>query len=676
MRYAAAGLTAAFAATLAAGAWVAAAPAAEAPLIPRASFFGNPTKTAGRLSPDGKWMAWIAPRDGVLNIWVAPAADPAAAKPLTDEKQRPIRQYFWAQDSSTILFVNDKGGDENFLLYGVDITTGAQKALTPFENTRVYVAGTSKDRPDTVLVGVNNRDPKWHDAWEINLKTGAMKEVFRNDGFGAMTADEQLVPRIAAKVNDDGSVDYFKIVDGKAEAKPFTQVSFQDNDTSPLGFTQDGKTLYWADTRGRDKTAIVAQDWATGKTTLIAESDKADVAPALFNPTTGKLEAYVVNYLKNDWKALDPAIQADIDFLKTELKGEIGIASRTDADDRWIVGVDPVTAPASTWLYDRKARKLTKLYTSRPELEGQTLAAMYPVEIKSRDGKTLVSYLTLPAGTDPDGDGKPDKAVPMVLFVHGGPWARDRYGYNGAHQWYSNRGYAVLSVNYRGSTGFGKAFTRSSDGEWAGKMHDDLIDAVDWAVKGGIAQKDKVAITGGSYGGYATLVGMTFTPDTFACGVDIVGPSNLKTLYDTFPPYWTSGLSIWRKALGDPNTPEGLKLMQDRSPINRVDAIKRPLLIGQGANDPRVKKSESDQIVEVMKAKNIPVTYVLFPDEGHGFARPVNNMAFTATEEHFLAKCLGGRAEPYGTVLNGSSIQVPHGAEYAPGLKEALSTKK
>ena len=475
MRLAAAGFTAVLTAAVSTGAWIAAAPAisapaAEPPLIPRASFFGNPTKTAGRISPDGKWLSWIAPRDGVLNIWVAPTSDPSAAKPLTAEKNRPIRQYFWAADSSGILFINDKGGDENFLLYSVD-TNGAQKALTPFENTRVYVMGVSDDRPDTVLVGVNNRDPKWHDAYEVNIKTGAMKEVFRNDGYSGFVTDEQLNLRIAGKTNDDGSTDYYKVVNGKAETKPFAQVSFEDSDgTTPMGFTRDGKTLYWTDTRGRDKAAVVAQDWASGKTTIIGQSDKADAAPALFNPTTGKLEAYSVNYLRNEWIATDPSVKADIDFLEAELKGDIGVAARTTADDRWVVWVDPVTAPASTWLYERKTRKLTKLYVSRPELEGAPLAAQYPVEIATRDGKTLVSYLTLPKGSDPDGDGRPDKAVPLVLFVHGGPWARDQYGYNGWHQWLSNRGYAVLSVNYRGSTGFGKSFTRSSDGEWAGKM--------------------------------------------------------------------------------------------------------------------------------------------------------------------------------------------------------------
>ncbi len=652
---------------------IARTPAVQAELIPRSALFGNPTKAAARLSGDGKWLSWMAPKDGVLNIWVAPIGDPAAARAITNEKVRPIRQYFWSADSTMVLFINDKGGDENFLLYGIDVVTGEQKALTPFENTRVVLGGVSRERKDTVLVGINNRDPKWHDYYELNLKTGALREVFRNEGFGGVTADEQLTVQLATKVRDDGGVDYYRVAGGKAEAAPFTSVSFEDSSTGPAGFTRDGKTLYWIDTRGRDKAALVAQDWPGGEMKVVAQSDKADISGVLTNPMTDRLEAYSVNYLKTEWTAVDPAIKADLDFLAGKLKGQINITSRTNADDRWIVAVDPVTSAPANYLYDRPSKTLTLLFVTRPELEGKTLAAMTPVEIQSRDGKTLVSYLTLPAGSDADGDGKPDRPLPMVLVVHGGPWARDGYGYNSWHQWLSNRGYAVLSVNYRGSTGFGKSFTRASDGEWAGKMHDDLIDAVEWAVKGGVADRSKVAIAGGSYGGYATLVGLTFTPDVFACGVDIVGPSNLKTLYDTFPPYWTSGLSLWRKAIGDPNTPEGLKLMLDRSPITRVDSIRRPLLIGQGANDPRVKQSESDQIVAAMKAKGIPVTYVLFPDEGHGFARPVNNIAFNAVMESFLKGCLGGRAEPIGDALKGSTAQVPYGAEYAPGLAEAMA---
>jgi dipeptidyl aminopeptidase/acylaminoacyl peptidase len=317
---------------------------------------------------------------------------------------------------------------------------------------------------------------------------------------------------------------------------------------------------------------------------------------------------------------------------------------------------------------------MTRLFVARPELEGAPLVPMFPEEIKSRDGLNLVSYLSLPRSVDPKGSGKPSHPVPMVLFVHGGPWARDSFGSNRSHQWLANRGYAVLSVNYRGSTGFGKSFISKGDLQWGRKMHDDLLDAVDWAVKNGITTRDKVAIMGGSYGGYATLAGMAFTPTTFACGVDIVGPSNLFTLLQTIPPYWEAGKQQFYKRMGDPTTEEGRALLKERSPLNFADRISRPLLIGQGANDPRVNVRESDQIVAAMEAKHIPVTYVVFPDEGHGFARPVNNIAFNAVAENFLAPCLGGRAEPIGEALQASTAQVKQGAENVPGLSAAAAS--
>jgi dipeptidyl aminopeptidase/acylaminoacyl peptidase len=392
----------------------------------------------------------------------------------------------------------------------------------------------------------------------------------------------------------------------------------------------------------------------------------------MVNPVTGAIEAYSVNYLTTEWRALNPGTRAEFDFLKSKLPGQLAVTSRSDDDRIWTIGQDTVTAPTTLWLYDRKARTLTKLFTTRPELEGAPLQAMHPVEIKTRDGHTEVSYLTLPPGSDANGDGKPDKPVPLVLLVHGGPWGRDAYGINGLHQWLANRGYAVLSPNFRASTGFGKAWVNAGDMQWGRKMHDDLLDAVDWAVKGKVTTADKVAIMGGSYGGYATLVGMAFTPDAFACGVDIVGPSNLNTLLKTIPPYWQSVRSQFVRSIGDPDTAEGQALLKERSPLTKAADIRRPLLIGQGKNDPRVNKAESDQIVDAMKAKGIPVTYILFPDEGHGFARPQNNLAFYATTEHFLQKCLGGRAEPFGQAFAGSSIQVLYGAEFAPGLKSAM----
>ena len=631
------------------------------PLIERAKLFGNPTRTGGQLSPDGQWISFIAPRDGVLNVWVAPAATPDQAKPLTAEKTRPIRQAFWAPDSKSVLFINDKGGDENFLLYGVDVATATQKALTPFEKTRVELIGSSETIRDRILVGVNNRDPRWHDVYDLNLTTGTLTKVMQNDGYAGFVADDQLKLRMAAKARPDGGTDYYRMTGTTVEATPVVQFGLDDSlTTSPLGFTTDGRTLYWMDSRGRDTAALMAQDVASGKMTVIGQSPQADVGGGLFNPRTGEVEAYTVNYLKNEYVPVGDAVKGDLAFLKSQDKGQFFVGSRTRADDKWIVSFDPVTAPASTWVYDRKARSLKQLYASRPELAGAPLVPMTPVEIKARDGLTLVSYLSRPAGAT--------GSVPMVLFVHGGPWARDGFGYNSYHQWLANRGYAVLSVNYRGSTGFGKGFTSAGDLQWGRKMHDDLIDAVDWAVKQGVTTKDKVAIMGGSYGGYATLAGLTFTPDAFACGVDIVGPSNLMTLLKTIPPYWEAGKQQFYKRMGDPTTPAGQALLKERSPLTFADRIKKPLLIGQGANDPRVNVAESDQIVAAMKAKSIPVTYIVFPDEGHGFARPANNIAFNAAAENFLAPCLGGRAEPIGAAIGASTAEIREGAANVNGL--------
>ena len=648
-------------------------PPSPTPLIERAKFFGNPTKAGSKISPDGKWLSWIAPRDGVMNLWVAPLSDLSKAKPLTAETKRPIRSSFWAPDSKSVLYINDKGGDENFLLYGINVDTGEQKSLTPFEKTRVQVTGIGQNVKDRILVSVNNRDPKWHDVHSLDLATGKLTLVFQNDGFGGFLPDESLNLRIATKSRSDGGTDYYAMTDGKVAATPLASVGLDDAQTTrPLGFSNDGKLMYWADSRGRNTAALMEQDIASGKTRVIAEDPRADITSAITDTKTGKVQAYALEYLTNDYVAVDPAVRGDLAFLKKEAKGAFWIGSRSEDDQKWIVTIDRVTEPSTTFLYERKGKRLTKLYTSRPELEGAPLVPMLAKEIKSRDGMTLVSYLTLPKGTAAKGNGKAGAPVPMVLLVHGGPWGRDGYGYNSLHQWLANRGYAVLSVNFRGSTGFGKKFISAGDMQWGRKMHDDLLDAVDWAVAEGVTTRDKVAIMGGSYGGYATLAGLAFTPDKFACGVDIVGPSNLFTLLGTIPPYWESMKQQFYKRMGDPTTEAGKAILKERSPLYSADKITRPLLIGQGANDPRVNVAESDQIVAAMNAKNIPVTYVVFPDEGHGFARPANNIAFMAVTENFLGKCLGGRTEAIGGTVKASTAQVKHGAEFAPGLKEAM----
>ncbi len=639
------------------------------PLIPRDALFGNPSRAMGRISPDGQWLSWLAPDNDVLNIWLAPASDPGNAKVITSADERPIQQYMWSPDSRTVLYIQDKGGDENFLLYSINVATGEESCLTPFDNTRVDIIAGSHAMKDAILIGLNNRDPQFHDVHRLNLNSGELTLVLENTGYAGFMADDTLTLRMAMRQNEAGGTDYFRVNDNIVEEEPFSATEMEDAlTTSPAGYTNDGSILYWLDSRDRDTAALYAEDVETGERTLIAEDDRADIGGTLRNAETGVIEAYSVNYLTTQWTAIDPAIGAAFEFLRSQLSGEIGVSSRTDDDRTWIVWNDPLTASTATYIYDRDAGTLTPFYVSRPELEGMPLQPMHTVEISARDGLTLPSYLTLPAGCDADATGRPSAPVPMVLLVHGGPWARDNYGFNSTHQMLANRGYAVLSANFRGSTGFGKSFINAGNKQWGLAMHDDLIDAAQWAVDEGIAQPEKIAIMGGSYGGYATLAGLAFTPDTFACGVDIVGPSNLETLLETIPPYWAPMVKIFHERMGDPGTEEGLALLKAASPLYKADQITKPLLIAQGANDPRVKQAESDQIVGAMKDAGIPVTYVLYPDEGHGFARPVNSLAFFALAENFLAQCLGGRAEPVGDVMAPSTAQIIEGAVHVKGL--------
>jgi dipeptidyl aminopeptidase/acylaminoacyl peptidase len=665
------------AATLAAMSWTGVAPAgaAETPLISRETLFGNPERAGVTVSPDGRNLAWRAPVEGVMNVWVAPIGDLKAARAVTHDSSRGIRQYFWAYDSRYLLYLQDRGGDENWRVYRVDLTNGEEKDMTPVEKVQARIEVVSPRHPDEILISLNDRDPQYHDVYRLDLATGERKLVQQNDGWVGFSIDDDYVVRLASRFTADGGLEIFK--KGEKDFEPFTTVPAADSlTTGPIGFDKTGKTLFMRDSRDRDTGALTRVDLATGKSEVVFADPRADVADVVVQPTENTIQAVSWNYLKTEWKVLDPAIADDFATLAKVAPGEFSILSRTLDDKTWTVAYVTDAGPVTYWLYDRGARKATYLFSARPALEGLPLAPMHALEIPARDGLTLVSYLTLPPGSDPDGDGVPGAAVPMVLFVHGGPWARDEWGYHPYHQWLANRGYAVLSVNYRGSTGFGKKFLNAGNREWAARMHDDLIDAVNWAVARKIADPKKVAIMGGSYGGYATLVGLTFTPETFAAGVDIVGPSNLVTLLKSIPPYWAPILSVFEQRMGEMKTDEGRKFLESRSPLFKADKIVRPLLIGQGANDPRVNQAESDQIVQAMKGKKIPVTYVLFPDEGHGFARPQNSKAFNAVAEAFLGRYLGGRVEPIGADFTGSTITVPEGATGVPGLSEALAAKK
>lgn len=643
-------------------------------LIPRELIFGNPTYSSVQISPNGTMISYLAPLDGVMNIWVAPVDDLGAAKAITQDKGRGIRGYGWVAGMEQLLYVQDKGGDENFLLYGVDPTTGKETSYTPFENTRVQFLASDSDIPGKQIIGINNRDPRWHDVYELDIASGELTLLFENtENFGGFDFDNDLTLRFGQKSTSAGGAEYYKrTVDGW---ELFLSVSPEDLYTTGLaGFSEDNKTLYLQKSVGRDTSALFAMDLATGEETLIAQDERADIGGTWRDKDTGIPYVYTVNYDKNRYFAMDERGEQILKRLNERFEGSFSRTSATDDESKWIVLNSQSNKVATYYVWDRGADQFTELFSVRPELADKTLAVMTPEMITSRDGLTLVSYLTLPPGADADGDGRPEQPLPMVLNVHGGPWARDSYGYRSSPQWLANRGYAVLQVNFRGSTGFGKSFVNAGDLEWGLKMHDDLIDAVDWAVAQGITQNDTVAIMGGSYGGYATLAGLTFTPDRFACGVDIVGPSNLVTLLDSIPPYWESFRRVLELRVGDPNTEEGMAILQAASPLTKVEMISKPLLIGQGANDPRVKQAESDQIVDAMQEKGIPVTYALFPDEGHGFARPENRLAFFGVAEGFLATCLGGRAEPLGDDLQGSSLTVPVGETYVEGLAEALAT--
>lgn len=641
-------------------------------LMSRDLFFDNPTRIQGRISPDGSRMSFMAPLDGVQNLWVGPTGSFDEVRAITDDKLRGITSHQWALNGSNLLYLRDEGGDEDFHIYSVDMDSGETIDLTPFEKTRGTFVGGSYRYPDDYLLGINNRDQQWHDVWRVNVRTGDRELIEQHDRFSALVADLDLQVRLAIEPTEDGGSLVYK----RGEAGDwveFFKIEKEDSlTTQPLGFTEDGTHFLMLDSSGRDTSALVLVDYDTDERVVLAENEEADIVEIVVNPETNEPLAYAANFLRKEWFAISDGVAEDLDALGEALPGDMSVLGQTQDNRKWIVISDGARDPLTYHVYDRDGTSVDKLFTSRPKLDGKPLNEMHPLVIKSRDGLDLVSYLTLPPHSDPDGDGRPNSPMPMVLDVHGGPWARNEYGYGSWSQWLTNRGFAVLNVNYRGSTGFGKAFLNAGDKEWAAAMHDDLIDAVDWAIAEGIAIKDKVAIAGGSYGGYATLVGVTFTPDKFACGADIVGPSNLVTLLDSIPPYWASFLETFAQRVGDPRTEEGRSFLRSRSPLYLADQIVKPLLIGQGANDPRVKQPEADQIVSAMQAKNLPVTYVLYPDEGHGFGRPENRDSFYAIMEAFLSECLGGRSQAFGESFAGSSTQVPAGAEFVPGLEEAL----
>jgi dipeptidyl aminopeptidase/acylaminoacyl peptidase len=629
------------------------------PLIPREVLFGNPEKISPELSPDGRYLAYIAPDSkNVLQVWLRVISQDHD-QVLTADPKRGIRSYFWTYEPDKLIYAQDTDGDENYHLYLVDVTTRATKDLTPFAGSRAQVVAVEPRVPYQILAGINKNDPRKHDVYRINLQTAeAVLETENPGNIIGWTTDADLHVRAALAATPDGGHEIW-IKDTPQAAWRIVLVLGPDEQGGPLDFSEDGQTLYLVSSLHANAERLLAMEVATGKETVIAEDMEYDVSGVFVHPLTRKIQAVSFYQDKLIWKVLDPSIAADFDVLSKVQKGELHV-SRGDLKDRvWLASYIVEDGPVYYYLYDRVSQTATFLFSQRPVLEGLPLASVKSISYVSRDGLTIHGYLTLPSPSPSMGEGwdggEPptsilphkgggSRGLPTVLLVHGGPWARDHWGFYPIVQWLANRGYAVLQVNYRGSTGYGKKFLNAGNREWAGKMHDDLIDGVDWLVKQGVADPARIAIMGGSYGGYATLVGLTFTPETFACGVDIVGPSNIITLIQTIPPYWEPMKATFARRLGVVDKDEAF--MKSRSPLFFVDRIEKPLLIGQGANDPRVKQAESDQIVQAMRKNGKPVEYLVYGDEGHGFARPENRKHFYSRVEQFFAKYLGGRAEP------------------------------
>jgi dipeptidyl aminopeptidase/acylaminoacyl peptidase len=616
---------------------------AQAPLIPREVLFGNPERAQARLSPDGRRLSFLAPVEGVLNVWVGPVDGDLDQdfSPVTADRTRGIRAYFWTEDGNYLVYLQDQSGDENWRLYAVEPAPGGPseaRDLTPFEGVQARVLGRSRRRPGEILVGLNDRDERLHDAYRLTVVTGGLELAAENPGdISDWEADEDLQVRGAVRTLSDGGSD---LMWREAETAGWREVlhwSRQDSlNSGPLGFNGDGSRMYLLDSRDANAARLVVLDPASGESDVLAEDPHYDAGGVELNPGSREVEAVAFVRARTEWVVLDDAAREDFKALSSLHSGDFTVASRDHEDRRWLVAFDADDGPAAYFYYDREAQGGAHLFDSRSDLAQYTLAKMEPVSLASRDGLELHGYLTLPPGAVPSG-------LPVVLDVHGGPWTRDMWGYDPEAQWLTNRGYACLQVNYRGSTGYGKDFVNAGDREWGAKMHDDLVDAVSWAVNEGIADPERVAIFGGSYGGYAALAGAAFTPEVFRCAVDIVGPSNLITLIESIPPYWSTLRSTFTERVGDPETePE---FLESRSPLFYVNDIEIPILIAQGANDPRVKQRESEQIVAALHEKGLDHEYLLFEDEGHGFARPENRLKFYAAAEAFLARHLGGRAE-------------------------------
>ncbi|MGB3341361.1 MAG: S9 family peptidase [bacterium] len=615
----------------------------EPQLIPREILFGNPVKSYVRLSPDGKLLAYLAPLEDVMNLWIKTVGKDDD-RPVTHDKNQGIRYYVWAEDNKHLLYAQDIAGNENWRLYAVDLKTHEIRDMTPFENTQVQMLETNKDFPNELVLSMNKDDPKSHDVYHLDLRSGELTMIAKNAGNVIdWIIDTQFKVRGAIIARSDGGHGLFV---RNSESEKWQRIAQWDSENSMNSapsyrgpatmFSKDGKYLSFMDSRDFNAGRMVTIELATGDMIVLAEDKQYDVDDILIHPDTYEIQAVSFEKSRREWVVLDESIKSDFETIKKIECGDFSILSRDNADNIWLIAFGKDNGPTTYYIYDRKTKQGNFLFNQRPELDKYTLAPMEPVSFMSRDGLTIHGYITYPVN-------KEKKNLPLVLDVHGGPWARNRWKFDPRIQWLANRGYICLQVNFRGSAGYGKDFLNAGDKEWGGNCQNDLIDAVNWAIENGIADPERIAIYGESYGGYTALVGATFTPDLFCCAVDAFGPSDLISFIKALPSWYTTLLATIHKRVGNPDTEEDF--LKSRSPLFKIHEIKNPILIAQGANDPRVKQEESEQIVAALEKAGIEHEYIIFPDEGHGFRKPKNRLKFYAAVEEFLAKHLGGRCE-------------------------------
>lgn len=606
---------------------------ADVTLIPLHVLMGNPERAGAQISPDGKRLSYIAPLDGVLNVFVGEAGQ-GNDRPVTHDTDRGIQGYFWAHDDRHIMYVRDNDGSENYRLYDVDLETGVERDLTPLDGVQCRLLAHRKEFPNDVLVGLNKDNPQLHDVYHLDLTTGELEKIVENPGFLGWVVDIALKVRGGVAPLQDGGTAILVRDDEASDWRTLLEAPPEDAEsTGPLGFTKDGASMYLETSVDSNTGRLVKMDIATGVVEVIAEDPVYDISGAMLNPETHEVEAVTVYRDRLEYHIFDDAIRDDIDALAQLSTGELLISDRSDDDTTWLVAFDQDSGPVKFYTWDRGAKAATFLFDHRPQLNNYPLVPMEPFSFTARDGLMIHGYLSFPADVERTN-------LPAVLTVHGGPWTRDGWGLDPEAQWLANRGYVCVQVNFRGSSGYGKNFLNAGDHEWGAKMHDDLLDAIDHLVAQGFVDRGRVAIYGGSYGGYAALIGAAFTPDVFKCAISMVGPSNLNTLMESFPEYWKPLIAMWHKRVGQDSD-----FLWSRSPLSRVDDITIPILIAQGENDPRVKRAESEQIVEAMKERGIDYEYAMYENEGHGLTKPENRLDFYHRADRFLARHLGGRAE-------------------------------